>query len=408
MKTLKILLKQLKEYKRAAVTAPVFTALEVLLEVLIPFITASIIDKGITAGDLGSVYLYGVVMLTMAVLSLICGICARKYSASASTGRACNLRDGMYTNIQTFSFSNIDKYSTAGLVTRMTTDVTNVQNAAQMILRIAIRCPLMLSFSMVMCFFINAQLSLIFLVAVIVLAVILFFIMSRTSRIFAQVFRSYDDLNASVQENVSAIRVVKAFVREEYEDQKFQKAAQRLYKLYTKAEGILAFNNPMMMLVVYGCIIALSWFGAQFTVIGNLTTGELTSMFSYIMSIMMSLMMFSMVFDMVTMSAASGSRIAEVLEEVPDLAEPEDPVYEVADGRIDFHHVSFAYKRGGSGEATLSDIDLHIRPGETIGIIGGTGCGKSSLINLISRCMTRIRVLSAWEAGMSGNMIKKP
>lgn len=385
MKTLKILLKQLKEYKRAAVTAPIFTALEVLLEVLIPFITASIIDRGITAGNLGSVYFYGAIMLIMAVLSLICGICAGKYSALASTGLACNLRDGMYANIQTFSFSNIDKYSTAGLVTRMTTDVTNVQNSAQMILRIAIRCPLMLIFSMVMCFFINAQLSLIFLAAVIVLAVILFFIMSRTTRIFAQVFRSYDDLNASVQENVSAIRVVKAFVREEYEDKKFQKAAQKLYKLYTKAEGILAFNNPTMMLVVYGCIIALSWFGAQFIVAGNLTTGELTSMFSYIMSIMMSLMMFSMVFVMVTMSAASGSRIAEVLEEVPDLAEPENPVYEVADGRIDFHHVSFAYKHGGSGEATLSDIDLHISPGETIGIIGSTGCGKSSLINLVSR-----------------------
>lgn len=227
MKMLKTLLKQLNEYKRAAVIAPIFTALEVLLEVLIPFITASIIDKGIAAGNLGNVYFYGAIMLVMAVLSLLCGICAGKYSASASTGLACNLRDGMYANIQTFSFSNIDKYSTAGLVTRMTTDVTNVQNAAQMILRIAIRCPLMLIFSMVMCFFINARLGMIFLAAVIVLAVILFFIMSRTTRIFTEVFRSYDDLNASVQENVSAIRVVKAFVREEYEDQKFQKAAQR-------------------------------------------------------------------------------------------------------------------------------------------------------------------------------------
>lgn len=385
MKALKVLLKQLKEYKRAAVIAPIFTALEVLLEVLIPFITASIIDKGITKGNLSNIYFYGMIMLVMAVLSLLSGVFAGKYAAAASTGLACNLRDGMYANIQTYSFSNIDKYSTAGLVTRMTTDVTNVQNAAQMILRIAIRCPLMLIFSMVMCFFINAQLSLIFLAAVIVLAVILFFIMSRTSRIFREVFQSYDNLNASVQENVSAIRVVKAFVREEHEDRKFQKSAQRLCKLYTKAEGILAFNNPTMMFVVYGCIIALSWFGAQFIVVGNLTTGELTSMFSYIMSIMMSLMMFSMVFVMVTMSAASNGRIAEVLEEVPDLAEPENPVYEVADGSIDFWHVSFAYKHGGSGEATLTDIDLHIKTGETIGIIGSTGCGKSSLINLVSR-----------------------
>lgn len=385
MKALKVLLKQLKEYKRAAVIAPIFTALEVLLEVLIPFITASIIDKGITKGNLSNIYFYGMIMLVMAVLSLLSGVFAGKYAAAASTGLACNLRDGMYANIQTFSFSNIDKYSTAGLVTRMTTDVTNVQNAAQMILRIAIRCPLMLIFSMVMCFFINAQLSLIFLAAVIVLAVILFFIMSRTSRIFREVFQSYDNLNASVQENVSAIRVVKAFVREEHEDRKFQKSAQRLCKLYTKAEGILAFNNPTMMFVVYGCIIALSWFGAQFIVVGNLTTGELTSMFSYIMSIMMSLMMFSMVFVMVTMSAASNGRIAEVLEEVPDLAEPENPVYEVADGSIDFWHVNFAYKHGGSGEATLTDIDLHIKTGETIGIIGSTGCGKSSLINLVSR-----------------------
>lgn len=385
MKMLKVLLKQLKEYKRAAVIAPIFTALEVLLEVLIPFITASIIDKGIAQGNLGNVYFYGAIMLVMAVFSLLSGVFAGKYAAAASTGLACNLRDGMYANIQTFSFSNIDKYSTAGLVTRMTTDVTNVQNAAQMILRIAIRCPLMLIFSMVMCFFINVQLSLIFLAAVIILAVILFFIMSRTSKIFREVFQSYDNLNASIQENVSAIRVVKAFVREEHEDRKFQKAAQRLCKLYTKAEGILAFNNPTMMFVVYGCIIALSWFGAQFIVVGNLTTGELTSMFSYIMSIMMALMMFSMVFVMVTMSAASNGRIAEVLEEVPDLAEPAEPVYEVADGSIDFHHVSFAYKHGGSGEATLADIDLHIKAGETIGIIGSTGCGKSSLINLVSR-----------------------
>lgn len=378
-------MKQLKEYKRATILAPIFTALEVLLEVLIPFITASIIDKGIEAGNMGNVYKYGAIMLVMAGLSLVSGVFAGRYAAEASTGMACNLRDGMYANIQNFSFSNIDKYSTAGLVTRMTTDVTNVQNAYQMILRIAIRSPLMLIFSMVMCFFINARLSMIFLAAVLVLAMALFFIMSKTARIFTEVFQSYDGLNASVQENVSAIRVVKAFVREDYENQKFTKAAQKLYKLYTKAEGLLAFNNPVMMLVVYGCIIALSWFGAHYIVAGSLTTGELTSMFSYIMSVMMSLMMFSMVFVMVTMSAASGRRIAEVLEEKPDLADPEQPVTEIADGSIDFHHVNFAYKHGGSGEETLSDIDLHIKSGETIGIIGSTGCGKSSLVSLISR-----------------------
>lgn len=385
MNIVKTLLKQLKEYKRAAILAPLFTGLEVLLEVLIPFITASIIDKGIEAGNIHNVYQYGAIMLVMAGLSLVSGIYAGKYAALASTGLACNLRDGMYANIQNFSFSNIDKYSTAGLVTRMTTDVTNVQNAAQMILRIAIRSPLMLVFSMVMCFFINVKLSLIFLAAVIVLALVLFFIMSRTTKIFTQVFRSYDDLNASVQENVSAIRVVKAFVREDHEDKKFSKSAERLYQLSTKAEGLLAINNPTMMLVVYGCIIALSWFGAHYIVVGNLTTGELTSMFSYVMSIMMSLMMFSMVFVMVTMSAASGGRIAEVLEEKSDLADPEHPVYEITDGSIDFNHVSFAYKHGGSGEATLSDINLHIHSGETIGIIGSTGSGKSSLINLVSR-----------------------
>ena len=378
-------MKQLKEYKRATILAPLFTALEVLLEVLIPFITASIIDQGIEAGNINNVYKYGAIMLVMAGLSLVSGIFAGRYAAEASTGMACNLRDGMYANIQNFSFSNIDKYSTAGLVTRMTTDVTNVQNAYQMILRIAIRSPLMLVFSMVMCFFINARLSMIFLVAVLVLAVALFFIMSKTARIFTEVFQSYDGLNASVQENVSAIRVVKAFVREDHEDQKFTKAAQKLYKLYTKAEGLLAFNNPVMMLVVYSCIIALSWFGAHYIVAGSLTTGELTSMFSYIMSVMMSLMMFSMVFVMVTMSAASGRRIAEVLEEKSDLADPEQPISEIAEGSIDFHHVSFAYKHSGSGEETLSDIDLHIKSGETIGIIGSTGCGKSSLVSLISR-----------------------
>ncbi len=379
------LMKQIKQYKKVLILTPIFTALEVVMEVLIPFITASIIDKGIEAGDMNQVYYYGVIMLIMAFFSLLFGILAGRFAAAASSGFASNLRDGMYENIQTFSFSNIDKFSTAGLVTRMTTDVTNVQNAYQMILRITVRAPLMLVCSMAMCFFINRKMSSIFLIAILILAAALILIMSKTTKIFDQVFRRYDDLNASVQENVSAIRVVKAFVREDYENEKFAGASERLYKLFVKAEGILALNNPVMMLVVYGCITALSWFGARFIVGGSLTTGELTSMFSYVMSILMSLMMLSMIFVMLTMSAASGRRITEVLEEKADLTNPERPVTEITDGRIDFNHVSFSYKHGGSGEETLRDIDLHISSGETIGIIGGTGCGKSSLVNLISR-----------------------
>ena len=377
-------LKQVKQYKRESLLTPLFTALEVLLEVVIPFITASIIDKGIEQGNIGQVYFYGGLMLIMAFLSLLSGVLAGKYAAAASSGFACNLRDGMYENIQRFSFSNIDKYSTAGLVTRMTTDVTNVQNSYQMILRIAVRAPLMLVCSMAMCFFINGKLSLIFLAAIAVLAAALGLIMTRTTKIFDEVFRKYDDLNASVQENVSAIRVVKAFVREEHENNKFTRAAENLYRLFVKAEGLLALNNPVMMLVVYGCIISLSWFGAKFIVVGGLTTGELTSMFSYVMSVLMSLMMLSMIFVMVTMSAASGRRIAQVLDEKADLTNPENPLMSIPDGSISFSHVSFSYKHG-SGEETLHDIDLQISPGETIGIIGGTGSGKSSLVNLISR-----------------------
>lgn len=381
---IKTLLKQVKQYKRESLLTPLFTALEVLLEVLIPFITASIIDKGIEQGNIGQVYFYGGLMLIMAFLSLLSGVLAGKYAAAASSGFACNLRNGMYENIQRFSFSNIDKYSTAGLVTRMTTDVTNVQNSYQMILRIAVRAPLMLVCSMAMCFFINGKLSLIFLAAIAVLAAALGLIMTRTTKIFDEVFRKYDDLNASVQENVSAIRVVKAFVREEHENNKFTRAAENLYRLFVKAEGLLALNNPVMMLVVYGCIISLSWFGAKFIVVGGLTTGELTSMFSYVMSVLMSLMMLSMIFVMVTMSAASGRRIAQVLDEKADLTNPENPLMSIPDGSISFSHVSFSYKHG-SGEETLHDIDLQISPGETIGIIGGTGSGKSSLVNLISR-----------------------
>ncbi len=381
---MKVILAQVQQYKAPTLLAPLFTVFEVLMEVLIPFVTASIIDKGIEAGNIRQVYFYGGIMLAMALLSLVFGVLAGRYAAKASSGLACNLRESIYEKVQTFSFSNIDKFSTAGLVTRMTTDVTNVQNAAQMILRVAVRAPLMLVCSMVMCFFISARLSMIFLAAILVLAAALISIMVRTTKVFNEVFRKYDDLNASVQENVSAIRVVKAFVREEYENSKFERAAGKLYTLFVKAESNLALNNPVMMLVVYGCILAVSWFGARFIVAGSLTTGNLTSLFSYVMSVLMSLMMLSMVFVMITMSAASGRRIAEVLNEEPDMNGSDRPETEVRDGRIDFNHVSFSYKHG-SGEKVLRDINIHIRSGETVGIIGGTGCGKSSLVGLISR-----------------------
>lgn len=378
------LFRQIKQYKKASLLTPLFTTLEVVMEVAIPFVIAYIIDRGIAVGDMGQVYLYGAIMLVMAFLSLLFGALAGKYAAAASSGFACNLREGMYENIQRFSFSNIDKYSTAGLVTRMTTDVTNVQNAYQMVIRIAVRAPVMLLCSLAMCFFIDVELSSIFLIAIAVLAAGLIFVMLTTMKIFDQVFRKYDDLNASVQENVSAIRVVKAFVRETYENEKFTKAAERLYHMFVKAEGRLALNNPIMMLVIYACMIGLSWFGAQHIVSGILTEGELTSMFTYVMSVLMSLMMLSMIFVMLTMSLASGRRIVEVLEEQPDITNPDSPVFEVSDGAIDFNHVSFSYKHG-SGEETLHDIDLYIKAGETIGIIGGTGCGKTSLVSLISR-----------------------
>lgn len=383
------LLNQVKQYKCVSLLTPLFTALEVLMEVLIPFVTAEIIDQGIEAGNLSKVYQYGILMLVLAGFSLIFGILAGAFAAEASSGFACNLRDGMYRNIQTFSFSNIDKYSTAGLVTRMTTDVTNVQNSYQMVLRIAVRSPLMLVCSMAMCMLIDARLSLIFLAAIIFLAGVLAVVIKYSIKIFDVVFKKYDDLNASVQENVSAIRVVKAFVREDYEIRKFKNAAQNLYRLFVKAESILAFNNPVMMMAVYGCILMLSWFGAHFVVEGRLTTGQLTSMFSYVMAIMMSLMMLSMVFVMISMSVASGRRIAQVLSEEADMKNPEEPVCEIADGSIDFNHVNFSYSTGKEKIEkkvdTLRDINLHIQSGETIGIIGGTGCGKSSLVNLISR-----------------------
>lgn len=381
---IKTLAKCIGKYKKESIITPIFTAVEVFLEILIPFITASIIDKGIQAGDMRKVGIYGGIMLIIAFLSLFCGIQAGKYGAAASTGFACNLREKMYENIQTFSFSNIDKFSTAGLVTRMTTDVTNVQNAYQMIIRSVVRAPLMMICSITMCVIMSPRLSIIFLVALIFLGFVLFFIIYKVTPVFTSGFEKYDELNASVQENISGIRVVKAFVREEHENKKFNKAADNLYKTFVKAESFLAFNNPTMMLVVYGCIVALSWFASHFIVSGSITTGNLTSMFSYVMSMLMALMILSMIFVMVSMSAASARRISEVLNEKADLANPEKPYEEVEDGRIDFNHVNFSYRKN-STEDTLHDIDIHINAGETIGIIGGTGCGKSSFVSLISR-----------------------
>ena len=389
---MKKVLQQLGRYRKDTILCIIMAALEILMEILMPFITALIIDQGLEAANLNLVYRYGILMVVMALLSLVFGSLAGKCaastsasaSASASAGLSANLRQAIYNNIQTFSFSNIDKFSVPGLVTRMTTDITNVQNAFMMVIRIAVRAPLMLIFSYIMCLIISPRMSLMFLIAVAFLIVVLGAIMVVTLKIFGQVFRKYDDLNASVQENVSAIRVVKAFVREDYENRKFSKASANLYKLFVKAEGLLAFNNPAMMLAFYFCIISASWLGAQFIVDGTLSTGDLTSLFSYIMSLLMSLMMLSMVVVMISMSMASIRRISEVLSETPDLKDPENPVTQVADGSIDFDHVSFSYKHG-SGKNALSDIDLHINYGETIGVIGGSGSGKSSLVNLICR-----------------------
>ena len=375
---------QLRQYKKDTFLCIGLTALEVVMEILLPFITAKIIDEGLQAGNMPAIYRYGALMIVMAFFSLFFGATAGKFAASASSGLSANLREAIYANIQTFSFSNIDKFSVPGLVTRMTTDITNVQNAFMMVIRVAVRAPLNLIFSFLMCLLINVHLSLMFLIAVVFLVIVLGTIMTVTMKIFNQVFTKYDDLNASVQENISAIRVVKAFVREGYENTKFSKASGNLYRLSVKAEGLLAFNNPAMMIAVYFCIISVSWLGAQFIVGGSLTTGDLTSLFSYIMSLLMSLMMLSMVVVMISMSMASIRRISEVLDETPDLHDPEQPVMEVADGSIDFNHVNCSYKHG-SGKNALSDIDLHIRSGETIGVIGGTGSGKSSLVNLICR-----------------------
>ncbi len=380
---LRTILRQVKQYRTAAILTPVWTAAEVVMGVLIPYVTASIIDKGINAGSMPDVYRYGFYMLLMAFLSLMFGILAGRFAAYSSTGIAANLRDAMYRNIQRFSFSDIDKYSTAGLVTRMTTDVANIQNATQMLLRVSFRAPLNLISSVVMCFFINSRLSVIFLVAIVILASLLTLIIVRASKLFQQIFRKYDDLNSVVQENVSAIRVVKAYVREHHELGKLDRAALSLFRLNVKAESIMALNGPVMNLVVYGCIISLSWFGAHYIVSGSLTAGQLTSLFSYVMMVLQSLMMLSMIFVQLTQSAASVKRIAEVIDEVPDMSNPESPVTQVKDSSIDFDHVYFSYKAGG--DYALEDINLSIQAGQTIGIIGGTGSGKSTVGSLICR-----------------------
>ena len=385
---LKTLVRQIRGYKTATIFTPVWTALEVLMDVLIPYVTASLIDKGINAGDMQNVYYYGTIMLGMALMSMVFGILGGRCSAYASTGFAANLRSAMYRNIQRLAFSDIDKYAISGLITRMTTDVNSLQSAFQQILGISVRAPFKLVLSILMCLVIDARLSLIFLVALVILSFSLYHIISRVARLFQQVFVKYDELNLSVQENITGIRLVKAFVREDYENKKFAQAAENLYKLYVRAESLMAWNHPIMNMVVYGCIIALSWLGAHFIVEGTLTTGELTSLFSYVMSILMSLMMLSMIFVTLTQSAASAKRVAEIIEEEPDIVNPEKPVYEIADGSVEFRGVRFDYVRttpGKSRRSALYNVSFQIESGETIGVIGGTGSGKSSLVNLISR-----------------------
>ncbi len=380
---LKILGAQIKEFKKDSILTPVFMILEVIMEMIIPLLMASIIDDGVDAGDLNHIYKVSGIMIVMALIGLWAGLMGAKFGARASTGFARNLRKAMYENIQTFSFSNIDKYSTSSLITRLTTDVTNMQNSYQMILRMAMRAPASMITAMVMAFSINARLASIYLVAVIFLAVCSSFILPRANRYFRQVFEKYDDLNASVQENVSAIRVVKAYVREDYEKDKFAKANQNIYNMFLKAEKLVVINMPLMQATVYSCILLISWLGAKTIVAGGLTTGEMMSLLTYCMNILMSLMMVSMIIVMLSMSYASAKRIAEVLTEKTDLSNPETPVEHVRDGSIVFHNVSFSYNR--DGKPVLNNINLDIQSGETIGIIGGTGSAKSSLVNLISR-----------------------
>ena len=375
---------QIKEFKKASLVTPVFMIAEVIMEMIIPLLMASIIDDGVNKGDMKHIYMIGGLMILAALLSLTFGIGGGVFGANASTGFARNLRKAMYEKIQTFSFANIDKFSTSGLVTRLTTDVTNIQNAYQMILRMCMRAPISLICAMAMSFYISARLASVYLVAVIVLGAILAVIVSRAMKHFNEAFPKYDDLNESVQENVSAIRVVKAYVREDYENQKFKKASGNIYKIFCKAEGIVAWNSPVMNLTVYTCILLISWLGAHMIVQNTLTTGQLMSLLTYCMNILMNLMMLSMIFVMMTMSAASARRVCEVLTEEPDLKNPENPVFEVKDGSICFDHVSFSYKKDAK-TPVLKNINLDIHSGETIGIIGGTGSAKSSLVNLVSR-----------------------
>ena len=375
---------QIKEFKKASFVTPVFMIAEVIMETIIPLLMASIIDDGVNKGDMKHIYMIGGLMILAALLSLTFGIGGGVFGAKASTGFARNLRKAMYEKIQTFSFANIDKFSTSGLVTRLTTDVTNIQNAYQMILRMCMRAPISLICAMAMSFYISARLASVYLVAVIVLGAILAVIVSKAMKHFNEAFPKYDDLNESVQENVSAIRVVKAYVREDYENQKFKKASGNIYKIFCKAEGIVAWNSPVMNLTVYTCILLISWLGAHMIVQNTLTTGQLMSLLTYCMNILMNLMMLSMIFVMMTMSAASARRVCEVLTEEPDLKSPENPVFEVKDGSICFDHVSFSYKKDAK-TPVLKNINLDIHSGETIGIIGGTGSAKSSLVNLVSR-----------------------
>lgn len=384
---IKTLAAHIKEYKKASIATPFFMILEVIMETLIPFLMATLVDDGINKGNLNHVYRIGALMVVFAIIGLFAGLMGGKYGAKASAGFAKNLREDMYKNIQTFAFSNIDKFSTAGLVTRLTTDVTNVQNAYQMLLRMCMRAPVTIICAMAMSFYYNTKIASIYLIVVILLGGVLAIIISRAGRYFKAAFPKYDELNASVQENVSAIRVVKAYVREDHEKKKFKNASHNIYNMFVKAENVIVFNAPAMQFAVYGCILLISWLGAHM-IVGSgetvLTRGDLTSLMAYCMNILMNLMMLSMVFVMVSMSSASAGRIAEVLNEKADIVNPEKPVYEVTDGGIVFDNVNFSYKKTG-GEYVLSDINLDIKPGETIGIIGGTGSAKSSLVNLISR-----------------------
>ena len=381
---LKTLGGQIKEFKKVSILTPLCMIMEVIFEMFIPLLMASIIDDGVNAGNMGHIYKVGAIMVVAAFCGLLFGVLGGKFGAEASAGFARNLRKSMYENIQTFSFSNIDKYSTAGLVTRMTTDVTNLQNAYQMILRMFVRAPISLVTAMIMAFMINARLATIYLIAVFFLGTVLCIMVPKAAKYFEATFKKYDDLNASVQENVSSIRVVKAYVREDYEKDRFHKASENVYRMFVRAERIVVANMPIMQLTVYTCIILISWLGAKMIVQNTLTTGELMSLLTYCMNILMSLMMLSMVFVMITMSGASAKRVAEVLEEKADLVNPENPDFEIKDGSIRFEHVSFSYRKG-SGQNVLQDINLDIKSGETIGIIGGTGSSKSSLVNLISR-----------------------